>query len=164
MKLFALVMLVCLALVRPAFARVLGDPESLRLKAIELVPKKHVLAELGLVKPVDFGGGDGIVSGPARTLGWVALFTGAGGVAIGGVMLRNDESSRPGLALLGGGALLGLAGAGLLFATGLVGCATCGLVENTSHLPLPARDAFAGFDVKRKADGFRKVTVLKLRF
>lgn len=160
-----LLFLVCLALASPASARLVAGAGSLQLSAIELMPKKRVLlADLGLVKPLDYGGGDGIVTGPLRTLGWISLGLGAAGVGAGGYLLRNDSDDMAGLALVGGGTVLAILGLGIIWATGTVSCATCGIVDNSPNEPPPSRDVFAGLDKKRKPDGVRKLTVLSLKF
>jgi hypothetical protein len=77
------------------------------------------------------GGGDGVVSGPLRTVGWVLVIGGAlasaGGV---GVYRQLPAYQSQAAGLLGGGVVAGLAGAIIIWATGCVSCSTCGIVEN----------------------------------
>lgn len=164
----ALLLLLALAvLATPASARIAGEPASLRLAPVELLPRRApLLVELGVARPLDLGGGDGVVSGPLRTLGWIALALGGGSMAVGATAFQRGDGEGGGvqLALLGGGLALSLAGLGIIWSTGCVSCASCGIVDNTPHEPPPARDAYAGLDRKRKPDGVRKVTVLSLAF
>lgn len=90
-----------------------------------------------LVAPAPWlpGGGDGIVSGTTKTLGWLAI---GGGLGIGLVGIGliegtySPDGSNPALggSLLGAGLVGIVAGALLLTGSNCLGCSTCGLVEN----------------------------------
>ncbi len=132
----ALVLVCCLSPL--ASARTLG-----RLELARLDLRAPVAAPL---LPSGLGGGDGVVTGPVRTLGWVLAGTGALVGAGGLVALKvehDDHSSYAvGTALVAAGGVALLAGAILIWTTGCVSCASCGVVERDDPRP-PAR-AVAG--------------------
>lgn len=162
----ALLLLICLAVALPAQARVAEpEPTSLKLSVpfTRMEPKLgHPFLPLGLAG----GGADGVVSGPTRTLGWLLLGIGAGAAVGGGWLLRENEDGKMGLAgtLLGVGAGGIIAGGLLIWTTGCVSCATCGIVENTRPDKRLREAVAASADPKRKSDKGKRIPIFAMRF
>ena len=96
-----------------------------------------------LVAPLE-GGGDGVVTGPVKTLSWILVGGGAVVTGLGVALIGGGDATGSGAALAGGGLLAILTGAVLMWTTGCVSCATCGIVENRPRAPEPADEALAG--------------------
>lgn len=155
---------------------------AVQARAIQLGPAPH-LAELGLRSPLAttttvvldpakvvkaVGGGDGVVTGPSRTLAW-ALLGGGALLGLGGAYAVKDAqgSGHPvggGVALVSVGGAAALAGVFLLLTSGTLGCATCGVVQNVpSALPVVV-SAAAALDPKRRSDLGLRIPVWALKF